>query len=132
MLLKKLISSIFQNLGLEISHQNILFIQLFKNFLLDSSLNEKLSNKLMFPFYLMSQNNLLANYLQNNDYPFFLVSEMSDMLMEFLPVTIVDSWANFLPKSTLSPLLENELGKENLLLLKNMLWLLNWTIISSL
>lgn len=86
----------------------------------------------MFPFYLMSQNNLLANYLQNNDYPFFLVSEMSDMLMEFLPVTIVDSWANFLPKSTLSPLLENELGKENLLLLKNMLWLLNWTIISSL
>ena len=122
MLLKKLISSIFQNLGLEISHQNILFIQLFKNFLLDLSLNEKLSNKLMFPFYLMSQNNLLANYLQNNDYPFFLVSEMSDMLMEFLPVTIVDSWANFLPKSTLSPLLENELGKENLLLLKNMLW----------
>ena len=95
-------------------------------------MNEKLSNKLMFPFYLMSQNNLLANYLQNNDYPFFLVSEMSDMLMEFLPVTIVDSWANFLPKSTLSPLLENELGKENLLLLKNMLWLLNWTIISSL
>ena len=132
MLLKKLISSIFQNLGLEISHQNILFIQLFKNFLLDLSLNEKLSNKLMFPFYLMSQNNLLANHLQNNDYPFFLVSEMSDMLMEFLPVTIVDSWANFLPKSTLSPLLENELGKENLLLLKNMLWLLNWTIISSL
>lgn len=132
MLLKKLISSIFQNLGLEISHQNILFIQLFKNFLLDLSLNEKLSNKLMFPFYLMSQNNLLANYLQNNDYPFFLVSEMSDMLMEFLPVTIVDSWVNFLPKSTLSPLLENELGKENLLLLKNMLWLLNWTIISSL
>lgn len=132
MLLKKLISSIFQNLGLEISHQNILLIQLFKNFLLDLSLNEELSNKLMFPFYLMSQNNLLANYLQNNDYPFFLVSEMSDMLMEFLPVTIVDSWANFLPKSTLSPLLENELGKENLLLLKNMLWLLNWTIISSL
>lgn len=36
---------------------------------------------------------------------------MSDMLMEFLPVTIVDSWVNFLPKSTLSPLLENELGK---------------------
>ena len=132
MLLKKLISSIFQNLGLEISHQNILLIQLFKNFLLDLSLNEELSNKLMFPFYLMSQNNLLANYLQNNDYPFFLVSEMSDMLMEFLPVTIVDSWANFLPKSTLSPLLENELGKENLLLLKNMLWLLNWTIIASL
>ena len=132
MLLKKLISSIFQNLGLEISHQNISLIQLFKNFLLDLSLNEELSNKLMFPFYLMSQNNLLANYLQNNDYPFFLVSEMSDMLMEFLPVTIVDSWANFLPKSTLSPLLENELGKENLLLLKNMLWLLNWTIISSL
>ena len=115
MLLKKLISSIFQNLGLEISHQNILLIQLFKNFLLDLSLNEELSNKLMFPFYLMSQNNLLANYLQNNDYPFFLVSEMSGMLMEFLPVTIVDSWANFLPKSTLSPLLENELGKENLL-----------------
>lgn len=132
MLLKKLISSIFQNLGLEISHQNILLIQLFKNFLLDLSLNEELSNKLMFPFYLMSQNNLLANYLQNNDYPFFLVSEMSGMLMEFLPVTIVDSWANFLPKSTLSPLLENELGKENLLLLKNMLWLLNWTIIASL
>lgn len=79
----------------------------------------------MFPFYLMSQNNLLANYLQNNDYHFFLVSEMSDMLMEFLPVTIVDSWVNFLPKSTLSPLLENELGKENLLLLKSMLWLLN-------
>lgn len=88
-------------------------------------MNEKLSNKLMFPFYLMSQNNLLANYLQNNDYHFFLVSEMSDMLMEFLPVTIVDSWVNFLPKSTLSPLLENELGKENLLLLKSMLWLLN-------
>lgn len=50
---------------------------------------------------------------------------MSDMLMEFLPVTIVDSWVNFLPKSTLSPLLENELGKENLWLLKSMLWLLN-------
>lgn len=37
------------------------------------------------------------------------------MLMEFSPVTSADSWVSFLPKNTLSPLLESELGKENLL-----------------
>lgn len=37
------------------------------------------------------------------------------MLMEFSPVTLADSWVNFLPKNTLSLLLESELGKENLL-----------------
>lgn len=39
------------------------------------------------------------------------------MLMEFSPVTTVDSWVRFLPKNTLILLLENELGKDNLLLL---------------
>lgn len=33
------------------------------------------------------------------------------MLMGFSPVTLVDFWVNCLPKNTLSPLLENELGK---------------------
>lgn len=48
---------------------------------------------------------------------------MSDMLMEFSPVTLADSWVNSLPKNTLSPLLENELGKENVSFLKYMLQL---------
>jgi hypothetical protein len=49
--------------------------------------------------------------------------------MEFSLVTLVDSSVNFLLKSTLSPLLESELGKENLLFLLNKLSLLNLKII---
>lgn len=62
----------------------------------------------------MSPNSVLENHLQNDGYPLLLVSGMPDMQMEFSPVTLVDSWVNFLPKNILSPSLENELGKENL------------------
>lgn len=57
---------------------------------------------------------------------------MPDMLMEFSPVTLVDSWVNFLPKNTLNPLLENGLGKENLLFLSNTLQFFNLQVIFSL
>lgn len=69
----------------------------------------------------MSQIIFLENHSQNNGYPFLLVLGTPGMRMEFSPVTLVDSWVKFLPKNTLSPLLENELGKENLLFLSNML-----------
>lgn len=60
---------------------------------------------------------------------FFLpILEKPDMLMEFSLVTTVDSWANFLPKNTLSPLLENETGKEKLFL-SNTVWLFNLQIV---
>ena len=54
------------------------------------------------------------------------------MLMRFSPMTIVDSWVKFLPGNTLSLLLENDFGKENLLFLLNAIGLSNLRIIFTL